>query len=259
MLLALDIGNTNLVGGLFDGNNLRSTFRLATERSKTVDEHAILLADMLRLKGIDANRIQSAILASVVPQATSRVAQAVELVVAQKPLIVGGPGLKTGLRINHDNPREVGADRIVNAIAAHEKVKGEVIVVDFGTGTTFDCINSAGEYVGGVIVPGVQVSLDGLLLRAAKLARVEIAEPEHIIGRSTEAALQSGVVYGYASLVDGLVRKIRRELGGNSAILATGGLAKQICKHCEEPMEICPNLTLEGLRLIYERNRGSKR
>lgn len=258
MLLALDIGNTNIVGGLFDGSALVDTFRIATVRGRTVDEYAVLFAQILNLRGMAPNRVQSCIIASVVPQVTDLVGSAVKMVTSVEALVVGGPGLKTGMSIRYDNPREVGADRIVNAVAAYAKVGDAVIVVDFGTATTFDCISKQGEYLGGVIVPGVQVSLDGLLSRAAKLSRVDLVEPPRIIGRNTPHAMQSGIIYGYASLVDGLLSKIEAEMAVPCRTLATGGLAPKICAHTTRVEEVCPDLTLEGLRLIFERNRQER-
>lgn len=258
MLLAIDIGNTNLVAGLFEGDELVHKFRMSTVRSKTVDEQAALLAQLLALRGVEASAIKACILASVVPPATDGIAEAVLMVVGVKPLIVGGPGLKTGIEIRYDNPRDVGADRIVNAVAARHRTKDNVIVVDFGTATTFDCITSEGRYIGGVIVPGVQVSLDGLLAHAAKLSRIELAEPPQVIGRNTAHAMQSGIVNGYASLVDGLLQKISEEMGGPCRTIATGGLAEKICSHTRLVEQICPDLTLDGLRLIYRLNRGER-
>jgi len=256
MLLAVDIGNTNLVGGLFEGDELRSTFRMETVRTRTVDEQAALFSQLLQLKQVDPKSIAACIMASVVPPATTSISQAIEMVIGVRPLIVGGPGLRTGIRIRYDNPREVGADRIVNAVAAHARCQQPVIVVDFGTATTFDCVSAEGDYVGGVIVPGVQVSLDGLLGRAAKLSRIDLAEPPRVIGRNTVHAMQSGVLNGYASLVDGLLDKIEEEMEGPCRTIATGGLAEKICAHTKRVDEVCADLTLEGLHLIYDLNRG---
>lgn|SRR5690606_25463133 len=258
MLLAIDVGNTNIVGGLFDEATLVDTFRIATERSRTVDEYAVLFAQVLKLRGVDTERVHACMIASVVPQVTDLVASSIKIVAAVEPLVVGGPGLKTGMSIRYDNPRDVGADRIVNAVAAYAKVGDAVIVVDFGTATTFDCISKQGEYLGGVIVPGVQVSLDGLLSRAAKLSRVDLVVPPRIIGRNTPHAMQSGIIHGYASLVDGLIHKIKEEMATTCRTLATGGLAEKICAHTTGVEEICPDLTLEGLRLIFERNRQER-
>ncbi len=256
MLLAIDVGNTNLVCGLFERERLLHTFRLQTERSKTADEYAVLLAQILTLRGVAPSEISACILASVVPPLTDVFESAVSSVIDGETLVVGGPGLKTGIRIRCDNPREVGADRIVNAVAAHGRVSSAVIVVDLGTATNFDCVSKQGDYLGGVIVPGVHASLDGLLARAAKLSRIELSCPPHVIGKNTAHAMQSGVVFGYASLIDGLIARIKTEMEEPVWTLATGGLASLIGAHTSRIDELCPNLTLEGLRLIYERNRG---
>lgn len=258
MLLAVDIGNTHLVFGLFVGTELQQTFRMETVQSRTEDELAALISQLLALRQISPNEISASIVASVVPPVTDAVRSAIRTVTQKTPLCVGGPGLKTGIRIRYDNPREVGADRIVNAVAAHARGQGPVIVVDFGTATTFDCVASDGEYMGGVIVPGVQVSLDGLLARTAKLPRIELANPPAVIGRNTPHAMQSGIIHGYASMVDGLVGKIQSEMPEPCRVIATGGLASLICAHTRVVDEVHPELTLEGLRLVYERNRGGR-
>jgi type III pantothenate kinase len=232
---------------------------MSTEKARTVDEYAALFSQLLSIRGVAREHINACIIASVVPPATEVVARAVSTVINVRPLTVGGPGLKTGIRIRYDNPREVGADRIVNAVAARARTQEAVVVVDFGTATTFDCVSAEGDYIGGVIVPGVQVSLDGLLARAAKLSRIELLEPPSVIGRNTETALQSGIIHGYASLVDGLLEKIRAEMGGKCRTIATGGLASLICGHTAHVEQVCPDLTLEGLRLIYQLNRGERR
>lgn len=259
MLLAVDIGNTNLVFGLFVGDELQQTFRLSTVQGRTEDELAALISQLFALRHIEASLIDASIVASVVPPVTDAVCRAIETVIGTAPLCVGGPGLKTGIRIRYDNPREVGADRIVNAVAAHHRGEGAVIVVDFGTATTFDCVASDGEYLGGVIVPGVQVSLEGLLARTAKLPRIDLAEPPQVIGRNTPHAMQSGIIHGYAALVDGLVEKIRAEMPEPCRVIATGGLAGRICVHASSVDEVRADLTLDGLRLVYERNRGTAR
>lgn len=253
MLLAVDIGNTNVVFGLYDGRELIQTFRASTDRTRTADEYGVLLQQLFELRRLETHRITAAIIASVVPPLTDVMADAIRHAFAREPLIVG-PGLKTGVAVLYENPRDVGADRIVNAVAAFERVQGGVIVVDFGTATTFDCISPKGEYLGGVIVPGVQVSLDGLFARAAKLTRIEIAEPPRVVGRNTTHSLQSGVVFGYASLVDGLVRKLEAELGFPCHVIATGGLAALIVKHAETVQTVDEHLTLDGLRILHERN-----
>jgi type III pantothenate kinase len=254
MLLVVDIGNTNVCFGLYEGTSLLHNFRISSVRTRTADEYGVMLHQLAQQRQIDVKAIEGAIIASVVPPLTETMAAALRTTFARDPLIVG-PGLKTGMSILYENPKEVGADRIVNAVAAYERIKGPLICVDFGTATTFDCVSAAGEYMGGVIVPGILVSLDGLLARAAKLTRIEVAEPPRVLGRNTTHSLQSGMIYGYASLVDGLVEKLNAELAVESYVLATGGLATVVAKHARSIREICPDLTLEGLRLIYERNR----
>jgi type III pantothenate kinase len=253
VLLAVDIGNTNVVFGLYEGADLKQTFRASTVNTRTGDEYGVLMRQMLTLRGYDPSNVSAAIMASVVPPLTDVMADAVRHAFAREPLIVG-PGLKTGIAVLYENPRDVGADRICNAVAAYDRVKGGVIVVDFGTATIFDCISPKGEYIGGVIVPGIQVSLDGLLGRAAKLARIEIAEPPRVVGRNTTHALQSGVIHGYAALVDGLVQKIEAELAFPCTVIATGGLIQHLLKHTKKVEAVEPFLTLNGLRILHERN-----
>jgi type III pantothenate kinase len=258
VLLAVDVGNTNICFGLFSGAELRHRFRATTIRSRTLDEYGVLLRDLLSLRGIETREIDGAIVASVVPPITEVISSALRLSLGCEPQIVG-PGTRTGISILYDNPREVGADRVVNAVAAFERFHDGVIVVDLGTATTFDCVSPRGEYLGGVIVPGIQVSLDGLLQHAALLSRIEIAEPPHVVGRNTTCALQSGIVHGYASLIDGLVAKLRAELGFPCQVIATGGLAPLIARHAETVSVVDEDLTLVGLQLIYERTSAVKR
>lgn len=253
MLLVADIGNTNLTFGVFDGSKLVHTFRAETSRSRTADEYAVVLTQMLALKGFTAEQIDAVAVASVVPPLTDVLVIAMRAIVACKPVIVG-PGTKTGIRVLYDDPRDVGADRIVNAVAAHERASGAAIVVDFGTGTTFDCISPNGEYLGGVIVPGISVSLDALLERAARLRPIEIAAPGVVVGRNPTQSLQSGVVHGYSSMVDGLVAKLKNELGFPCRVFATGGLAPLITRFTTSVDEVDLDLTLVGLRIIHERN-----
>lgn len=253
MLLAVDIGNTNLTFGLFDGVALSLTFRAETVRSRTADEYAALLRQLAFVHDIDVKDVSSAIIASVVPQLTEAVANAVQIAFGCTALVVG-PGTKTGVAVRYDNPHDVGADRIVNAVAAFQRHQAGVIVVDLGTATTFDCISPKGEYLGGVICPGVQISLDALMTRAAKLRPVDLAVPPRVVGRNTPHALQSGIVFGYASLIDGLVAKIKAELGFPCHVLATGGLAGLLAPHCTGIDSVDPTLTLDGLRILYERN-----
>src|SRR6266508_422203 len=210
MLLTIDAGNTNIVFGLFEGDRLIHQFRCESGRQRTSDEYAVFMRQMLLLKDVDYRRIDAGILASVVPSLTDVMIEMVRRAFAREPLVVG-PKTRSGMAILYENPREVGADRIVNAVAAYEKVKGGVIVVDFGTATTFDCVTPKGEYLGGVIAPGIQISADALFSRAAKLPRVEIALPPKVVGRNTLASMQSCIVYGYVGLVDGLVTRLRGE------------------------------------------------
>lgn len=256
MLLAVDIGNTNIVCGIFRDGVLIATFRFETVRSRSSDEQAVLLLQLLELHQIRPRELTGSVICSVVPQVTDALARAAAKVIGREPLVVGSASVKVGIRIQSDNPREVGADRIVNAVAAWERVHAAVIVVDFGTATTFDCVSSAGDYVGGAIVPGVQVSLDALLSRAAKLSRVDLVAPKRALGRNTTHALQSGVIFGYAALVDGLVERLRAEMAVPVRTLATGGLAELIAGHTRHIEEVVPSLTLDGLELLYARNIG---
>jgi type III pantothenate kinase len=253
MLLVIDVGNSNIVYGLFEGTTLRHQFRVETGRARTADEYRVVLHQLLAMNGVAPREIDSAALASVVPSLTEPMADLVRRTFGTEPLIVG-PGVRTGMAILYENPREVGADRIVNAVAAYERAKGSVIVVDFGTATTFDCVTPKGEYLGGVIAPGIQISADALFARAAKLPRVEIAKPPHVIGRNTIHSIQSGIVYGYVGLVDGVVGRLREELGQVSVVIATGGLARLIAPLSSTISEAVDELTLEGLRIIFERN-----
>jgi type III pantothenate kinase len=253
VLLAVDIGNTNVAFGVYEGRTLRQVFRAETVRSRTADEYGVLIGQLMTLRGIDAASITAAIVASVVPPLTDVMVEAIRHAIAREPLVVG-PGLKTGIAVKYESPRDVGADRIVNAVAAYDRHHAGVIVVDFGTATTFDCISPKAEYLGGVIVPGIEVSLDGLLARAAKLSRIEIAAPPRIVGRNTTHALQSGLVHGYASLVDGLVDKLVAELGFACKVIGTGGLAPLIAEQARTLTELDDHLTLDGLRILHERN-----
>ncbi len=260
MLLTVDVGNTNISYGVFDGERLVHHVRSESSRSRTVDEYVVLLRQMLAIRGVAPEQIDGAVLASVVPQLTDIIVQVVESGFGCEPLLVG-PGTKTGIRVLYESPREVGADRVVNAVAAYAWASaggGEtpgVIVVDFGTATTFDCVTPQGDYLGGVIAPGVQISADALFARASRLQRVEIARPGKVVGRNAVGSMQSGIVFGYAGLVDGLCQRLKDELSYPCRVLATGGLAKLIAPETKSIEEVDDNLTLTGLRLIHERNR----
>ena len=259
LLLAIDIGNTNAVLGIYRGSELVSHLRIESRRNSTTDEYFALLFLMLQQQGFEFAALHQAIIGSVVPQLTGVFEEVCRRGIGKPPLIVG-PGTRTGMPILVDNPKEVGADRIVNAIAAYERCKCACIVVDFGTATTFDVVDTKGRYLGGIIVPGIGISADALFTRAAKLPRVEIIRPPSVIGRTTVQAIQSGLVYGYVALVEGLVARLRQALdvqgeGGNCPVFATGGLAPLIAKETESIGEVLEFLTLDGLRMVYERNR----
>ncbi len=254
MLLVGDVGNTQTVLGLYEGDALVHDFRIESNQGRTLDECHVLLRSLLDVAEVNRSEIEAAILASVVPAVTETMERAVSLAFGVEPLVVG-PGIKTGMPILYENPREVGADRIVNAVAAYSIVGGAVVVVDFGTATTFDVVSTKGEYLGGVIAPGIRISADALFARAAKLPRVEVAKPPRVIGRNTIHSMQSGIVYGYVGLVDGMVERIRAELGVESAVIATGGLARLVEEESRTIGRVEEFLTLDGLRLLYDRNR----
>jgi len=249
MLLAVDVGNTQTVFGLYEGAQLGERFRIATEAQRTGDELGALLDDFL-----DFDALDGICLSSTVPRLIREYEHVAERW-AKAPLLVVGPGVKTGIPIQHDAPHEIGPDRIVNAVAAKDRYGAPAIVVDFGTSTNFDVVSPAGEYVGGVLAPGVEVSMDALFARAARLVKVDYTEPPAVIGKSTASALQSGLVYGFAGQVDGIVDAIRGELGVDATAIATGGLAELIAPHSRTISKLDAFLTLDGLRLVWERNR----
>jgi type III pantothenate kinase len=248
MLLAVDVGNTQTVFGLFDGERLRERRRIGTESERTGDELAVLLRGLFDIDGVEG-----ICLASTVPALVRSYEDFAERWTGARLLVVG-PGTRTGIPVRYDDPREVGPDRIVNAVAARERYGAPCIVVDFGTSTNFDVVSPAGEYVGGVLAPGVEISMDALFARAARLFRVDFSEPPTVIGKTTGAALQSGLVYGFAGQVDAIVARIRTELGDQAPTVATGGLADLIVPHSETLEKVDPDLTLEGLRLVWTRN-----
>jgi type III pantothenate kinase len=253
MLLAVDVGNTQTHLGAFDGADLAHDWRLATAPNATADDLAATISDVLALDGLAFGSLDGAIVSTVVPQLGPEYERLCERH-TEGPCLLVGPNLKTGMPILVDNPHELGADRLVNAVAAHAKVKGACVTVDFGTSTNFDVVSGAGEYLGGVIGPGVEISMEALTARAAKLPRIDLFAPESPIGKDTTSAIQSGFAYGFAGLVDGINRRIGDALGEQPTFLATGGLAHTIAPHCETIGEVDELLTLTGLQLIYERN-----
>ena len=254
MLLAIDIGNTNIHFGLYDGSKWCCTWRARTIVNKMSDEYAVLLRNFFEDGGFTFKSVDDVVMASVVPPLTGTFIELAERYLAQTPLNVV-PGVKTGVRLVFDNPREVGADRVVNTAAVHQLYGGPAIVIDFGTATTYDIINAQGDYIGGVIAPGIGVSHDALVSRTAKLPKVDLVPPETVIGRNTIHAMQSGLFLGYVAMIEGLVTRIKREMEGPPAkVIATGGLAALFAEHTSVIETIAPNLTLDGLRLIWELN-----
>ena len=254
MLLAVDIGNTETTLGVFEGEELKTTWHIATVISRSVDEYASLLVNLLANRGIETSSIKEVALCSVVPPLTATFEDVFKQYLKISPLVVNA-GVKTGVRICMDNPREVGADRVVDAAAAHHLYGGPVIIVDMGTATTFDVISASGDYMGGAIAPGMIAAAEAMFHKAAMLPRVELTRPESAIGTNTIDAMKSGIVFGYVGLVEAMVARIQRELGTRSRVIATGGLARLIAGETKVIDEVNPNLTLIGLKLIYGLNR----
>jgi len=254
MLLAVDVGNTNTTLGAFDGDRLIADWRVATRKDATADEIGVLFRSLFTERRVDSTAVRGMIVSSVVPDLNGVIARVGEVYFRTRPLFVE-PGVRTGLPILYENPHEVGADRIVNAVAALARCGAPVIVVDFGTATTFDVVGPGGEYLGGVIAPGVGISAEALFERAARLSRVDMRKPQRVIGRNTTESVQSGLFHGYLALVEGLVARLRAELGSEAPVIGTGGLAGVFGQDLAFLRGVDANLTLEGLRLIWEKNR----
>jgi len=254
MLLCIDIGNTNIVLGVYNGEQLMAHWRLATVHERMPDEYAMLLLQLLSHSRYDPGELQGVAMASVVPPLTGTFVKLSEVYLGLTPLVVDA-GVRTGVRIRYDNPREVGADRVVDAAAAYRLYGGPACIVDFGTATTFDAINTEGDYLGGAIAPGIGISAEALFARTAKLPRIDLARPPRAIGSNTVHSMQSGILFGYVGLVEGMVARFRAELGDNMRVIATGGLAEIIARETSVIEVVDPWLTLKGLRMIYELNR----
>ncbi len=258
MLLVIDVGNTNTVLGVFEKRDLRAHWRLTTNRSQTADEYGILIRNLFALDGIQADGISGIMVASVVPPLNGLLEEMAEKYFHLKAVFLG-PGTRTGLAIHYDNPLEVGADRVANSVAAFEKYGGPCVIVDFGTAITFDAVSEKGEYLGGVIAPGIGISAEALFERTARLPHVDVRQPPRVIGTNTVSSMQSGLFYGAVGLVDGILDRLCAELGEKTKVVATGGQASLVASASKYKPPVEPSLTLEGLRIVYERNLAATR
>ena len=253
MLLAVDVGNTNVTFGLFDGERLAADWRVTSHRERTADEMAVELRDLFALKGLELASVSGVVISSVVPGLNPALIEASRRYLNCEP-VMDGPGVKTGVKVRYETPRDVGADRIANALAAYTKYGGPIVVIDFGTAVTYDAISAEGDYLGGAIAPGIEISLAALVSQTAMLRRVEPVAPDSVIGRNTVASIQSGLVWGFVAQVEGMVKRMVDELGGKARVIATGGQAALVAGLTHVIEETDPLLTLEGLRLIYLQN-----
>ncbi len=258
MLLVMDVGNTNTVLGIYAGRELRGPWRLSTNRTQTADEYGILIRNLLALDGMRPDSVHHMMVASVVPPLNSVIEEMAQKYFGLEPVFLG-PGTRTGMAIHYDNPQEVGADRIANGVAAYEKYGGPCVIVDFGTAITFDVVSAEGEYLGGVIAPGIGIAAEALFQRAARLPRVEIREPETLIGTNTVSSMQSGLFYGAVGMVDGILDRLSAAVGKGTKVVATGGQASLVASASRYKPPVDPSLTLEGLRIIHERHLGGAR
>ena len=256
MLLAIDVGNTNMVFGLYEGSELRGTFRISTNAASTSDEIGMTILQYYHFCGYDPKQTKAVIIASVVPPVMYSLINAIRKYFALRPVVVGRD-VETGIVNHYANPREVGVDRLVNAVAAIEKYGAPLIIVDIGTAITFDCIDKNGAYLGGAIFPGIKIAMEALFMKASKLPRVDIAQTEHAIGRTTVQSMQSGAVRGYVGALTGIILDMQKELEGDARVVATGGMGSMMAEHCGLIDDVDPNLTMEGLRCIYENHKSA--